>query len=230
MTMNARPAVTACALIVCAGSVWAVLAQRQQLSTLRAERQAMVITPDEGSAVPGERQSDTASQSDAAHSEELLRLRNEVTRLNARKRGLAGVVEENERLKSQLESSQTNAQAGNQLPAGYIRKAQAQFAGYSTPENAFNSFLWALRTHETTMLLQSLTPGAAQKLQARLQDPGQAGEFFRNLDALPGLAIQNRKDQPDGSVQFEVEIMPGMPKETMGLQLISGEWKLDLPF
>ena len=50
------------------------------------------------------------------------------------------------------------------------------------------------------------------------------------MDAMPGLALQNRKEQPDGSVQFEVEIVPGMPKQTMRLQMISGQWKLNAPF
>lgn len=228
--MNLRTALTACALIACGGSVWAVLAQRQQLARLRAEGQTPRITTDDSSAVPNEGQSQAAGQPGSAYSEELLRLRDEVTRLNARKRGLAGVIQENKTLKSQLESSRTNAQAGNQLPAGYIRKANAQFAGYSTPEDTFHSFLTALRNHDTEMLLQSLTPGAAQKLQTRLQDAAQAKEFFKNLDSLPGLAIQNRKDKPDGSLQFDVEIAPGLPAETMSLQSINGEWKLEPPF
>ena len=226
--MNARTALTACAFIACVGSVWAVLTQRQQLATLRSERQgsAREINP----AAVAEMQNPSAIQAGAPVSEQLLQLRNEVTRLSARKRGLAAVAEENERLKSQLESSSTNAQGGNQLPPGYIRKAQARFAGYSTPENTFQSFLWALRNHETRALMQSLTPAAAQRLQARLEDPSQAAEFFKNLDALPGLAIQNRKDKQDGWVQFEIEVVPGMPKETMSLQSIGGEWKLDMPF
>src|SRR5262249_42307138 len=123
-----------------------------------------------------------------------------------------------------------NTPTEEQLPAGYLRKREAKFVGYSTPENAFQSFLWALGNHETNALFHALTPGAAQKLQARLEDPSQAVEFFKGIDAIPGLAPQNRKDQPDGSVQFEVEAVPGLRKETMSLRLISGEWKLDLPF
>jgi hypothetical protein len=210
------------------GSVWAVLAQRQQLEILRADRRTLAMSKDANVVPPSDSQDQAVPQSVGTASEELLRLRNEVTQLNARKRGLAGVTEENVRLRSQLESTRTNASAN--LPAGYIRKAQARFAGYSTPENTFQSFLSALRDHDMTLFLQSLTPGAAQKLQARFQDPTQAAEFFKNMDAMPGLAIQNRKDQPDGSVQFEVEVVPGMPKETMNVQLIDGQWKLDPPF
>jgi hypothetical protein len=228
--MNLRTTLTAGALIACLGSVWAVLAQRQQLATLQAEGRSLTSDREDNSAASTQGQSQTATQPSTANSEELLRLRDEVTRLNARKRGLAGVTQENERLKSQLESSRTNAQAANQLPPGYIRRTQAQFAGYRTPEDTFQSFLTALRKHDTAMLLRSLTPDAAQKLEARLQDPDQAKEFFKNMDGLPGLAIENRKDQPDGSLQFDVEIGPGIPKETMSLQLVSGEWKLEPPF
>ena len=228
--MSLRTAFTACTLLACVGSVWAVLAQHQRLATLRAEQRTLTSSTDDNSAASTHGQSQTATQPSTANSEELLRLRDEVTRLNVRKRGLAGVTQENERLKSQLESSRTNARAANQLPPGYMRKTQAQFAGYRTPEDTFQSFLTALRNHDTAMLLESLTPKAAQKLEARLQDPDQAKEFFKNMDGLPGLAIQDRKDQPDGSLQFDVEIVPGIPKETMRLQLVSGEWKLEPPF
>jgi len=228
--MNARTAITACTTIICVGSVWAVLAQRQQLAALRAESQATAISANENAAAASGNQSQAGSQGEGANSEDLLRLRNQVTRLSARTRELAGVVDENARLKSELERSRTTGPAGIQLPAGYIRKAQARLVGYNTPENTFESFLWALQNHETTALLQSLTPGAAQKLQERFKDPGQLKEFFNNMDAMPGLAIQNRKDQLDGSVNFEVEVVPGLPKETMNVHLISGAWKLDPPF
>ena len=227
--MNARGAVTTCSLVICVGSVWAVFAQRQQIAIVRAGRQHFPITTDEGYAAPTAGQSQQ-KQSDSTNSEELLRLRSEVTRLNARKRELTGIVEENQRLRTQLENSRTNAAGDSQLPEGYIRKTQAHFAGYSTPENTFQSLLCALRDHDGPMLLQSLTPGAAQRLQARFQDASQETQFFKDMDAMPGLALQNRKEQPDGSVQFEVEIVPGMPKQTMRLQMISGQWKLNAPF
>jgi hypothetical protein len=230
--MRLRTVAIILALLVCAGSLWAVLTQRQQLAVLRAQQQAVSVPPASLGEDPGAAQDKTPAddKSDGTVSEELLRLRSQVTRLNARKRGLAGVAEENARLRVQLDSSLTNAPGERPLPAGFIRKSQAQFAGYSTPENSVQSFLWAMRNHDSKAVLQSLTPGTAQRLQARIQDPNQAADFFKSMDAMPGFALQNRKDQPDGSVQFDVEIAPGIPKETMILQVVNGEWRLELPF
>lgn len=179
---------------------------------------------------PTERNTLSATTPGEADSRELMRLRSEVTRLTALKRGLAGVAEENARLRTQLENSPTNAASGNPLPSGYILKAHASLVGYGTPENTFQSFLWALRNHDLTNLLQALTPASAQKLQARFQDASQAAAFIKDMDAMPGLGLQSRKEMPDGSIQFEVEVLPGIPVETMRAQSINGEWKLDLPF
>src|SRR5690242_21203894 len=103
--MNARTALTASATIICLSSVWAVLAQRQQLAAMRANSHAIAIPMAESDPVASGNPSQPGSEGEVTNSEELLRLRNEVTRLSARKDELAGVVNENERLKSELERS-----------------------------------------------------------------------------------------------------------------------------
>ncbi len=232
--MNARTTLSILACIICGGSVWAVFGQRQHLTALRQERdkQLASISPSpisELSLSSGRNQTADASPGGTSASSELLRLRSQVTQLTARKQELTGILKENERLRAELDASQTNKLGRSQLPDGYIRKAQAHFAGYNTPENTFQSFLYALRNHDSTMLLQSLTQGAAQRIQNRLQDPMQAAGFFKEMDVMPGLALQNRQELPDHSVQYDVEIAPGIPKQTLRLELISGEWKLELP-
>ncbi|HTL55042.1 MAG TPA: hypothetical protein VL361_05150 [Candidatus Limnocylindrales bacterium] len=229
--MNVRTVVTILTCTVCVGSVWAVLGQRQQLTALRREKERQISgtssepSTRESSPASGDSQAGGDASGAGGTSAELLRLRSEVTRLTARKRELEGVARENEQLQAQIQAS-----SGNQLPAGYIRKAQAQFSGYSTPENTFQSFLTALKNHDSTMLLQSLTPGSAEKLQSHLQDANQTDAFFKHMDMIPGMALQNRQQLPDGSIQFDAEVAPGLPKQTMQLQLIGGQWKLDLPF
>lgn len=232
--MKIRLVLILLAMGACLGSVWAVLAQRQELAALRAQRDALTIpsadlTERAAANNPGNKTQSTAPLNDP-DSQELLRLRSEVTRLTASKRALSGIADENARLRGQLENSRTNTASGNPLPSSYMLKAHANMVGYSTPENAFQSFLWALRNHDLTNLLQALTPASAQKLQARFQDPGQATAFIRDMDAMPGLSLQSRKDMPDGSIQFEMEVIPGIPLETVRAQPINGEWKLDLPF
>jgi hypothetical protein len=159
-----------------------------------------------------------------------LQLRSEVTRLKARQRELAGASAENERLRAQLANSGTNAPTAVPLPAGYIRKAEARMAGYSTPESTIESFLWALHNHDLTSLNKALSPAAVQDLQAQLQRSGQKPEeFFKNADSLPGLAIRSQQALSDGSVAVLVEPAPGMPPQKILMQLVNGEWKMNLP-
>jgi len=143
--MKKRTLVTTLAWVFCLGTVSGVLLQRQELLHLRADQGPVTSTPaqsiamsssadDNGEGAPG-----TVAPAEAV-SPELLRLRNEVTRLNARKRELAGAPEEAERLRAQSVRSATNSAAGIRLPPGYMRKGEAQLVGYSTPETLSNRF------------------------------------------------------------------------------------------
>lgn len=171
-----------------------------------------------------------ASQSMSSPAEsvspELLRLRSEITRLSARKSELANVTQEGESLRARLADAQTNAPAGSRLPPGYIRKAEAQFVNYSTPENTIQSFLWALQRHDVPRFLEALLPEEAQSMRNRIGMSGEA-ESFKGWDALPGMAVQSRQDLPDGTVELQVEIGPGLPSQKIQLRQLNGEWKLD---
>jgi len=221
-----RNLLTVLAVMVCLGSVCALLVQRQNLNSLRAVQPQRTAQVDPAS----ETARNTIEQAPAADaSSELLQLRSEVTRLKARQRELAGVPAEAERLRAQLASSGTNAAVP--LPPGFIRKAEARMAGYSTPENTVESFLCALQNHDFTNLLKVLAPASAQDLQEQMQRDGQKPEeFFKHADALPGLAIRSQQALPDGSVELQVEFGPGTPPQRIVVLPVNGEWKLRAPF
>lgn len=159
---------------------------------------------------------------------QLLKLRSEVTKLSARKRELGGVVAESEQLRQQLATNQANISAENRLPPGYIRKAQAQMVGYSTPDNTVQSFLWALHQHDAAGFLRALSPTEAQLLGPRVTaDANAENSFFKQADRLPGLAILSRRNLDNGSVELQVTFGPNTPPQTFRLLPINGEWKLD---
>ena len=235
--MNKRNLIILVAMLACFGSGWAVYVQRQELTRLRGQTQlaASFASGDNelGSTAQTAQESTqrTAASSAEGTSSELLRLRGQVNRLTARQRELASVPAENEKLRAQVASGLTNAAAANRVPPGYIRKAQAQMVGYSTPENTVQSFLWALRNHDFAKLLQALTPAQAQKLQDQVQRSGRSVEdFFKDTEQLAGLAIRNRTTLPDGSMELEVEFAPGVPMGKIQAQPVDGEWKLAGPF
>jgi len=240
--MNGRNIIAGFALLICATAVCAILVQRQKLTVLRAEQQQGAAEPKpalEPASAEARNTGDAPATSQGDSTAELLQLRSQVTRLQARQRELAGVPAESERLRAQLAGATSNAAAGYVLPPGYIRKSQAQLVGYSTPENTIQSFLWALQNHDFTNLLQALTPGAAEALQAQLERSGKTPEeFFKGSEIIPGMAIQKPQTAPDGSVQVEVQVAPAAGAnrgsdshiENFRFRQINGEWKLDLPF
>jgi hypothetical protein len=54
--------------------------------------------------------------------------------------------------------------------------------------------------------------------------------FFKQTDALPGVAIQGRKDLPDGSVELQLYMAPNLPPQPIRMELIGGEWKMPFRF
>ena len=224
--MTQRTLLIFLAWALCLGTGWAVLAQRRELVRLRAEQghaaEGAKPAPSEIEDNKASTNADTLNEEDTR---EVLRLRSEVTKLNARKRELAEVVEVHERLRGQLASGSSNV-GGNQLPPGYIRKSEAQFAGYTSPENTVQSFLWAVHHRNVNGLLQSFSP----ELSAKIQGNGGTDSFFKSAGLMPGMAIRSRNNLPDGSVELEIEIGPSMPTDKLHLSPINGEWKFDSLF
>lgn len=227
--MNAKRAVTLLLWVCSVVGVCAVLIQRQQLTALEAQREqiagvdATQSPPPAASEFAGTHGPRSSTESVLP---EVLRLRSEITSLSARKRELGNVAEVGENLRAQLVGAQTNAPPGMRLPPGYVRKAQARFAGYSTPENTIQSFLWALQQHDVARFLEALVPEEAQRMQNRLGTSGEP-ELFKAWDSLPGMAVQSRQDLPNGTVELQVDIGAGIPPQKLQLRLFNGEWKLD---
>lgn len=210
--------------LVCAAALWGVFAQRRQLADLRAEQQQLLA---DASAEASHPASATPVTGVSSNSLELLRLRSEVTQLGQRKQALAGVTNENERLRAQLESARTNRAnpaGGAVLPADYVRTSQAEFKGYATPEDTLQSLTWALRNRDFTNLLQAFTP----EIQTKLLESGQSQEqLLQAAKEHPGFRVTGREQAPDGSVTLQVEDVPGTPATSVRFRSIGGQWKLD---
>jgi len=216
--------------LACIGAVTGVVLQGSKLGDLRVEQRRLLTRLETAYDVSGTAPAETASQfaqrAGYSPSPELLQLRDQVTRLSARKRELAGVADENERLRAQLAARATNAV---QLPPGYLRRTEARMVGYNTPEATIETFLWAVQKRDFQNVLRSLTPEAAQRLQTPIQQGSRSVEdLFREM-ILPGLHILERQQQEDGSIVLKVEVVPGSPEsETLRLRQIAGQWKLDM--
>jgi len=223
--MNPRLLFTGILTAVCLALLTSALIQRQQLTGLRAKQQGLITrlaTSQDASSPAGGVTSDAAvSHSLAGPSLELLRLRNEVTRLTGRRRELAAARGENEQLRAQVSASRTNVSAANALPPGYVRKSDARFVGYNTPRDTIQSLLWAVQNRDFTNLLAAFTPETARQMQ-------QDKDFFENVSIIPGMHIKSQQQMPDGSIELEVEMVPGEPlPDRMRFRQINGQWKLE---
>jgi len=236
--MSVRGRLAGYLVIVCVAILWGVSAQRTQLAGLRAGHQHLLVqmAMREGNlASPGTAEAAGAGSASVpaspAPAPELLRLRNEVTRLTERRRELAGVRAENEQLRAQLAARGTNDPGKSQSPPGYVFKSQARFVGYNTPEDTVQSMLWAVRNHDLTNLLQAYTPEAAQKIQGELaRSPGLIEEWFRLSADVPGVRVPDGYKTNADTIYLGLEFVPGLSGTSIPLRQTNGQWKLDWPF
>lgn len=239
--MSVRGRLAGFLVIACVAILWGLSAQRNQLTGLRAEHQQLLVqmaVREGNSASPGTAEAASAGlaivPASPAPPPELLRLRNEVTRLTERRRELAGVRAENEQLRAQLAARGTNDPGKSQPPPDYVFKSQARFVGYATPEDAVQSMFWAVRNHDMTNLLQACTPEAARKIKGELAlSRGLIEEFFRLSADVPGVRVMP-PDYPGynsnaGHIWLQLEFVPGLSGTRVPLRQTNGQWKLDWP-
>ncbi len=216
--------------LVCLAALSAAFIQGRQLSDLRAEQQRLVaeLAGPQASGLPASPQ-DPASggPSTAPVSPELLRLRSEVTRLGTLQRELAPARAEKERLRLQLAAAGTNNVPGRALPPGYVRRADARMAGYNTPEDTLQSFLWALHHKDSLRVLQTFTPTAVERFQS--QNPQEGILQRTESDGFIGMAIVGKDQLPDGSVEVRVQVAPNLPPMPLRMESIDGQWKIASP-
>jgi len=226
--MNKRNVITVLAVVLCTGAVWRVTVQRQELVRVRAEQERLIALSLPASQAPttqkgGDSDAQEAANPAEAVPPELLQLRAEVQRLSRRLSELSAVSKEAEQLQAQLQNSRTNSAAGVRLPPGYLRKSQAQNVGYNTPEDTMQTFLWAIQNRDLTNLTLAFKPETAERFgRTTMLERGFMGE----ASAIPGLRIVSRRQEPDGTIELEVEVVPGVQTSTFRLEAINGQWKI----
>ena len=204
--------------------------QRQQLGDLHQQAQALQTRIAGLTNAPEEKveTSQPPATVQAGPSLELLRLRNQVGQLERRKRELAGLTAENQKLQVQLAAKATNSPGGGvALPSGYIRRANAKNVGFGSPEDALQSFLWAIEHRDLPTLLQVFEPSQAEQIAAELKRSGSSEDFFKDAGVVPGLLITERQSKEDGSVDLTVRIDPTDDStQRMRFKQFDGQWRM----
>jgi hypothetical protein len=210
----------------------AALVQRRETVSLYDEHQDLInrlaSVPDASAQTqPAESNSTAPHMTGNAVSSELLRLRNQVNLLRQRRQELDGIRSENKRLRLLFDERQSNPPLA--LPPGYIRRSQALFVGYSKPEDTIQSFLWAIHNRDVTNTLLALTPEQADWLQSQAGRPGSLEKLFSNYEAFMGFSIVGTQRFDDGTLQVDMELIPGLPPIAVNLHKIGNEWKMRSP-
>jgi hypothetical protein len=208
----------------------AAFMQQNQVAALTAKRAQVLArlanASEEPTAVAPTSPPDSI-QSPHSPAIEVLRLRAEVARLGNRKRELAGVRVESDRLRDQLAARGTNLPGGLALPAGYLKKSQARFVGYGTPKDTIQSILWALQNRDALRFLQAIGPDDAKQIETQMQSASSTEAFFKESDALPGMHILESEAGDNGEEVLTVETVPGVdsPRQ-LRFRQFDGQWKL----
>ena len=194
-----------------------ILELRQQMERQVAlARSASVVVPDPAAAVQ-------VVPLTEAEKLELLRLRSEVARLRqAAKTPNTGIRSGS--------VGRTDEVTVFRRPKGYQMAAQTHFAGFDTPENTLESFLWALRNRDTNRMFEALTAESGQIISAGLTQAENGDPIEQIVKMIPGFRIRSADAISDHHVELEVQIDPRSETRTekMSFDRVDGLWKLNL--
>ncbi len=188
-------------------------------------------------ALDKERSQPEVEKSDGlAHEEklELMRLRNEVTQLRASNAALAKLEAENARLATGLQNVRAQSPSSNRQPG--IERDQWNFQGYSTPEAAYMSALWALKEGQVQTVLASFTPEERQRFETDNQggSPEEIADVLKKqIGSVSALRITRREQVSPTEVvlqtQMYTSIDDGVRKQAVPqavrMRLVDSEWK-----
>jgi hypothetical protein len=247
--MNARKIIVIGVSLLSVALICCAFVQRHQLNELKARQQQLRQEEAAPQAATTSFRDDKPRDMEPATvppqvSPELLKLRAQVSQLIHRRDELAPLATENEQIKAQLAGRATNSSPG----AGWVRKSQAKFVGYDSPQNTLQTFLWALHHKNYPTLLHTMVPELVESLQRAEGTPGfSRGKIFESSEAIIGLGIINLvKVNPDGSpegiptnsgdgktlegasaLQAQVQIAPDVPLQLIIFRRVAGEWKME---
>jgi hypothetical protein len=174
---------------------------------------------------------------------ELLKLRGEVGLLRQQTNGLQKLREQNQQLQIALTSktNSQNLQTANSPtkvpPLAVYPKASWVFAGYATPEAAFQSLNWAASNGNLNALLDGSTPDMQKEFAKQFMNKSEsdsADEVKNRINKNTEVSILKEDVQSDNQVALTIlgdaEGSGGNNTsdntDTIVLQKIDGQWKL----
>ena len=214
-------------MTLAAAGLLTVYHQHQGLESLRSIQQKLILRASTaGAPLDHDTPAAPSATSPAPPSSEVMKARNEVNQLARRKKDLAAVQAENERLRSQLAVRATNSSAG--LSGRFLRRSEARMMGYASPEHTLETFLWAVQNQNTQALFEVFTPEMARQIKEH-SNSGNPASFFKETEGLIGRSVVGQKQLPDGSVEMSVALPLEETPQPFRFHQFGNQWKMDLP-
>ncbi len=240
MTLTKLKAGVLCAVVLGAGTT--LVLQHQSNASLREENRALHRQNEQFTGLQAEnvrlsnmltsaRQAESLSKDQLS---ELMRLRGESALARNQKTELDRMREENRRLRS---AGTVSAPPQDPTPAqDDLPKERWTFAGYATPEAAFQTTVWALSQGDVKTMLASLAPDELARRQQRWQDKTEE-EIGANTKAefekIKGFRILKKEALSENEVVLTLFVDGLNPDEgtpRMKLQRVGNEWKAAGPY
>ena len=238
--MNKLKLIVGFLVLVGAAIIWSVqyqaqLQSREENESLRKQLEQMVRLE-----ADNERLSNLVAQANSQLPNEqfmeLLKLRGEVGLLRQQTNGLQKLQEQNRQLQVALTSrnNSPNLQATNvpskTLPLAVYPKASWAFAGYATPEAAFQSMNWAASSGDLNTLLDGSTPDMQKQFAKQFLNKSEndsADEIKNHINKNTEVSIVNEDVHSDSEVVLTVlgDAEGNNPPSKLVFQKIDGQWK-----
>ena len=171
-----------------------------------------------------------------AQAQEVFRLRNEVTQLRTVAQDTEKLRAENRQLR--VQNQQSGAGAGGsaatavvsnpQIPADQFPREKWTFAGYSTPQAALVSAVWAMKEGKPQVYLDSLSP-EEQVRMAKVWENKSEGEIAakhqQEVSQITNVRVMNQKEISPEEVQLTVFIEGPNRMEIVSMKRSGADWK-----
>jgi len=166
---------------------------------------------------------------------DLARLRNEVRQLRAQRADL----ETARRDHATLVAAQTRGVSPmTEPPPGFVSKEKLTNVGYATPEDAVQTFFWAMREGNVLAAIQSLSPNSRERQRIDRMSPEDRAHLEREFqgkgreDALARLTdvgVRSRETVSDDVMVLHVGSSVGTNTMPIRLERTAEGWKLHDP-
>lgn len=211
----------------------AVVWQRLSCADLTRQIRAAPATSSESNMAPSSAMNSELEEETAAlraQTRELPKLRNEVNQLRAKQNEVMTARAEHEQL---VRAQQSGARLPREVAPGFISKEQLRNAGYETPEDAIQTFFWAMREGNFELAMQSLSPEERELARLERLSPEKRAQEETNfkrdvqetMEHFNDFTVARREQLSDDTVALHVRSSISTNTSKFQLKRFGAEWK-----